>query len=92
MFEKILQPEKLFSLIRGSMARSLALIQLLMKLSNSPILYKMSLTKNSEKQGEDSFGKLDTFNDAMNLISSNALPEHVALSGTHVTLYVTIQC
>lgn len=81
MFEKILHPDNLSSLIRGSMARSLALIQLLTKLSNSPALFKSSLMKNANKSEGTSFESKESLYEAMNLVPANALPEHVALSG-----------
>ncbi|KAH8119362.1 P-loop containing nucleoside triphosphate hydrolase protein [Phellopilus nigrolimitatus] len=81
MFTKILQPDALSSLLRGSVARSLAMIQLLTKLSNSPILLKAALEKRKSKSTEDDLDGKEPFEDAMKLLPNTALPEDVNLSG-----------
>ena len=53
MFAEILQPDVLNSLIGGSTARSLAMITMLTKLCNSPILLKASLEKRNEQATRD---------------------------------------
>ncbi len=45
IFSKLLQPDKLEDLVQGSTAESLALMNLLTKVSNSPILLKATADK-----------------------------------------------
>ncbi|KAI5123982.1 hypothetical protein M0805_006394 [Coniferiporia weirii] len=83
MFTKILQPEVLSALVRGSMARSLAMIQLLTKLSNSPILFKAALEKRKIKSTgtNEDLEANESFEDALEMLPNNARPEDVELSG-----------
>ena len=81
MFSKILHPDNLASLIHGSIARSLALIQLLTKLSNSPVLYRASLEKSIAKSDDTILDSKKLLVEAMDLVPANALAEHVVLSG-----------
>ncbi|KAH7888361.1 P-loop containing nucleoside triphosphate hydrolase protein [Phlebopus sp. FC_14] len=52
MFRAILNPEKLDSLIEGSTAESLALIGMLTKVSNSPLLLKAQVDKARASKGQ----------------------------------------
>jgi len=52
MFSKILHPAHLDDLIQSSTAESLALINILTKISNSPILLKATADKAKEKDKE----------------------------------------
>ncbi|KAL5523808.1 hypothetical protein ACEPAG_7981 [Sanghuangporus baumii] len=83
MFTKILQPDTLSSLLRGSMARSLAMIQLLIKLSTTPILLRATLEKRTNEKRTNSTDE-DTqgsFDEAMKLLPCTAQPQDVELSG-----------
>ena len=83
MFAKILQPDTLSSLIRGSMARSLAMIQYLTKLSSSPMLLKFALEKQSSKASDDD-DVPDTrgaIENALKLLPTAARLEDVSQSG-----------
>ncbi|KAF8520381.1 SNF2 family N-terminal domain-containing protein [Hysterangium stoloniferum] len=78
IFEKILGEASLSSLICGSTARSLALINRLTKISNSPILLKRQNNRDDES---NSVGGSDSIQEAMRLMPDNAKPEDVSLSG-----------
>jgi DNA repair and recombination protein RAD54B len=85
MFTRILQPDVLNSLIGGSTARSLAMITMLTKLSNSPVLLKSSLEKRSERvttDGSENVCEESAYEAALNLLPSNARLEDVELSGS----------
>ena len=84
MFKCILQPEMLTSLLRDSMARSLAMIQLLTKLSNSPVLFKAALEKQKVKtniEDESLMHMNRPFEDALKLMPVGAELEDIQLSG-----------
>ncbi|EJD03013.1 uncharacterized protein FOMMEDRAFT_123160 [Fomitiporia mediterranea MF3/22] len=78
MFVKILQPDTLATVLHGSMARSLAMIQLLTKLSNSPILLKAALEKREDKAESDAH---EAFDEAVKLLPECARAQDPALSG-----------
>ena len=83
MFAKILQPDTLSSLVRGSMARSLAMIQYLTKLSSSPMLLKSALEKQTSKWSDDD-DVPDTrgaIENALKLLPTAARLEDVSQSG-----------
>lgn len=84
MITKILQPDTLSSLLSGSMARSLAMIQLLTKLSTSPMLLKAALEKQASRppdDGDDVSSTRNSVTDALKLLPSTAVVEDVSLSG-----------
>lgn len=84
MITKILQPDTLSSLLSGSMARSLAMIQLLTKLSTSPMLLKAALEKQAcrpSDDGDDVSSTRNSVTDALKLLPSTAVVEDVSLSG-----------
>ena len=84
IFSQILNQDTLHSIIRGSTARSLALINLLTKISNSPFLLKQATEKNSEAEGvNESYVKK-----ALSLLPENAQAEDVSLSGIFVFYFV----
>ena len=70
MFLRILQPDALRSLIGESMAKSLAMIGVLTKLSNSPIILKAALEKKGKLANDDSDseGTGASVEDAMRLL------------------------
>ncbi|EIW61952.1 uncharacterized protein TRAVEDRAFT_57102 [Trametes versicolor FP-101664 SS1] len=82
IFEKILSSDKLDNLVRSSTAESLALINMLTKISNSPILLKATADQARLKaqQGGDVV-KRNAIEDALKLLPSGAQIEDVALSG-----------
>lgn len=85
IFEKILSSDKLDNLVRSSTAESLALINMLTKISNSPILLKATADQARLKaqQGGDVV-KRNAIEDALKLLPSGAQIEDVALSGEPV--------
>lgn len=81
IFHKILTAEKLDSLVRNSTADSLALISMLTKISNSPILLKAALDQANERGGEGSIVKSSVVSDAVQYLPTRAQIEDVSLSG-----------
>lgn len=82
IFSKILHPDKLDDLAQGSTAESLALINMLTKVSNSPILLKATADKakaNDSSSGK-SIQKLGV-DEALRLLPERAQIEDVFLSG-----------
>ncbi|KAI0723311.1 SNF2 family N-terminal domain-containing protein [Earliella scabrosa] len=82
IFEKILSHDKLDNLVRNSTAESLALINMLTKISNSPILLKATAdqAKLKAQQGGDSV-KRNAIEEALTLLPERAQVEDVSLSG-----------
>ncbi|TDL24190.1 hypothetical protein BD410DRAFT_745512 [Rickenella mellea] len=85
MFSKILHPDTLSSIIRGSTARSLALIGILTKISNTPMLLKAAVEKGkgqvTQANGDAEGMGESSFEDALKLIPERSQPEDVSLSG-----------
>lgn len=79
MFATILSPEKLDTLIEGSTAESLALIGMLTKVSNSPVLLKAQLDKARMSKGEHRIRPGIT--EAVKLLPERAQIEDFSLSG-----------
>lgn len=82
MFSKILTPKKLDDLIQSSTAESLALINILTKLSNSPILLKA--TADSVKDKSDSKNhsiQQSSVVEALQLLPERASIADMTLSG-----------
>lgn len=79
MFTTILKPERLDTLIEGSTAESLALIGMLTKISNSPVLLKAQLDKARTSKGEPKIrpGVME----AVGLLPDRAQIEDFSLSG-----------
>lgn len=83
IFNKILTADKLDNLVRNSTAESLALIGMLTKVSNSPILLKAAADK-AKAQGREAEGeaiKRNVFAEAAKLLPERAQVEDVSLSG-----------
>ncbi|KAI0638193.1 P-loop containing nucleoside triphosphate hydrolase protein [Trametes polyzona] len=82
IFEKILSSDKLDNLVRNSTAESLALINMLTKISNSPILLKATADQARLKaqQGGDTV-KRNAIEEALKLLPERAQVEDVSLSG-----------
>ncbi|KAI0335474.1 hypothetical protein GY45DRAFT_1316794 [Cubamyces sp. BRFM 1775] len=82
IFEKILSHDKLDSLVRNSTAESLALINMLTKISNSPILLKATADQarlKAQKSGDTV--KSNAIDEALKLLPERAQVEDVSLSG-----------
>ncbi|KAJ7039247.1 SNF2 family N-terminal domain-containing protein [Mycena alexandri] len=83
IFSKILNPDKLDDLARSSTAESLALIGMLTKVSNSPILLKATADKEKAAGGDVRNAiKRAGVEEALKLLPENAQIEDVSLSGT----------
>ncbi|KZT04627.1 uncharacterized protein LAESUDRAFT_727800 [Laetiporus sulphureus 93-53] len=82
IFNKILSADKLDNLVRNSTAESLALINILTKISNSPILLKATLdqAKSRADQGSDIIKK-NAIEEAVMLLPERARVDDVSLSG-----------
>ncbi|KAJ6497887.1 SNF2 family N-terminal domain-containing protein [Mycena sanguinolenta] len=87
IFSKILNPSKLDDLAQSSTAESLALINMLTKVSNSPILLKATVDK-QKAEGSDvrNAVKRAGLDDALKLLPENAQVEDVSLSGKLIAL------
>lgn len=78
IFSKILNPEKLDDLAQSSTAESLAIINLLTKVSSSPILLKATL----EKQGaSEETSRGVSVREAVSLLPEKVRVEDMSLSG-----------
>ncbi|KAG6878548.1 hypothetical protein C0993_004447 [Termitomyces sp. T159_Od127] len=80
IFSKILHPDRLDDLIQSSTAESLALINILTKVSNSPILLKATADK-AKADRKDTRQRSD-LEEASRLIPEHAQIDDVTLSGT----------
>ena len=85
MFYKILNPDKLDDLIQSSTAESLALINILTKISNSPILLKATAdnAKNKKNSSVDP-KRRRALDDALNLLPAKAHVADMSLSGKSI--------
>lgn len=83
IFSKILNPDRLDNIIEYSTAESLALINTLTKISNSPILLKAVADKAKVKisQGQDNRAKTTVIDEAVKLLPERAQVEDLSLSG-----------
>ncbi|KAI0045277.1 hypothetical protein FA95DRAFT_1561280 [Auriscalpium vulgare] len=83
IFSKILNPDKLDNIIQHSTAESLALINMLTKISNSPILLKAVADKARAKVSHtgDNVAKTTLVEEAVKLLPDRAQVEDVSLSG-----------
>ena len=85
MFHKILNPDKLDDLIQSSTAESLALINILTKISNSPILLKATADNaKNKKNGSVDPVKRGAVDDALNLLPAKAHVTDMSLSGKSI--------
>ena len=83
IFSKILNPDRLDNIIEYSTAESLALINILTKISNSPILLKAVADKAKAKisQGQDNRERTTVVEEAVKLLPERAQVEDLSLSG-----------
>jgi DNA repair and recombination protein RAD54B len=87
MFAAILNPEKLDTLIEGSTAESLALIGMLTKVSNSPVLLKAQVDKARASKGQSIVRP--AVMEAVKLLPERAQIDDFSLSGEHGVICVT---
>ena len=82
IFEKLLSHDRLDNLVRNSTAESLAMINMLTKISNSPILLKATADQARRKvlQGGDVV-KRNAIEEALKSVPDGAQVEDVSLSG-----------
>lgn len=85
IFTKILHPDKLDDLAQSSTAESLALINMLTKVSNSPILLKATADKAKAKDGSSikTIQKVGV-DEALRLLPERAQIDDVSLSGAWI--------
>ena len=77
----ILTADKLDNLVRNSTAESLALINMLTKISNSPILLKATADKAKAKGSQGDIIKRNVVAEALGLLPIDVQVEDVSLSG-----------
>lgn len=85
MFYKILNPDKLNDLIQSSTAESLALINILTKISNSPILLKATIdnAKNKKNRAVEPVRR-SAVDDALDLLPAKVHVADMSLSGNFI--------
>jgi DNA repair and recombination protein RAD54B len=88
MFSKILHPDKLDDLAQSSAAESLALINTLTKISNSPILLKATADKAKVGSSDHNTLQLACLRDALKLLPESAQIDDVLLSGEFLFLII----
>ncbi|KAK0480358.1 P-loop containing nucleoside triphosphate hydrolase protein [Armillaria novae-zelandiae] len=81
IFSKLLQPDKLEDLVHGSTAESLALMNLLTKVSNSPILLKATADKEGASGEQDNTIRKRSVREALGCIPETARLDDMSLSG-----------
>lgn len=81
IFNKILTADKLDNLVQNSTAESLALIGMLTKISNSPILLKATADKAKAKCSQGDIIKRNVVAEALDLLPAGVQVEDVSLSG-----------
>lgn len=79
LYESILRPEKIDDLVESSRTESLAMINILVKISNSPVLLKATFD-NSRTKMSTGLGN-DTFNQLLPLLPKETDIGDVTLSG-----------
>ncbi|KAK0193509.1 SNF2 family N-terminal domain-containing protein [Armillaria mellea] len=81
IFSKLLQPDKLEDLVHGSTAESLALMNLLTKVSNSPILLKATADKEGTSGEKDNTIRKRSVREALGCIPETAQLDDMTISG-----------
>jgi len=82
---RILTKDNLDPLIKNSMAGSLAMMGLLQKICNSPILLKATADKNKGKENQDA--NASAISDALTYLPARPQVEDVSLSGLAFVLF-----
>jgi DNA repair and recombination protein RAD54B len=82
IFSCVLNPERLDDLMQNSTAESLALINLLTKICNSPVLLKATADK-AKNAGDESSKTISRIGvkDALTLLPDRVQPEDMSISG-----------
>lgn len=80
LYDSILQPEKIDDLVESSRTESLPMINILVKISNSPVLLKATLDNSRAKMSTGSDN--DTFNHLLPLLPKETDIGDISLSGT----------
>jgi len=86
ILKKILAKDNLDPLIKNSMTDSLAMMGLLQKICNSPILLKATADKNKGKENQDV--NASAILDALSYLPSRPQVEDVSLSGSTLLFYL----
>lgn len=82
IFSRLLNADKLDDLVEGSTAESLAMINMLTKISNSPVLLKATADKaNANKATQANKVKRNAIEEAASLLPARIEIEDVSLSG-----------
>ena len=81
---RILTKDNLDPLIKNSMTDSLAMMSLLQKICNSPILLKATADKNKGKENHDA--NASAISDALTYLPARPQVEDVSLSGLAIVL------
>ncbi|KAF8348116.1 P-loop containing nucleoside triphosphate hydrolase protein [Amanita rubescens] len=84
LYDSILQPEKIDDLVESSRTESLPMINILVKISNSPVLLKATLDNSRAKMSTGSDN--DTFNQLLPLLPKETDIGDVSLSGKLLAL------
>lgn len=87
IFFKILHPDRLDDLVKTSTAESLALINTLIKISNSPILLKATLDKNKSVDSNLSVQRAAIY-EAVKMIPEKVKIDDMSLSGWSSRIYI----
>jgi DNA repair and recombination protein RAD54B len=82
IFARILNADKMDDLVEGSVAESLALINILTKISTSPVLLKATADKAKSKAPQAISIKKHALDDAVTLLPERLQIDDVSLSGT----------
>lgn len=82
MYQKILHPQKIDDLVQASVADSLALINILIKISNSPILLKATVD-NARSKNDDPASSIQktAVAEALSLLPEKAHIADLSLGG-----------
>lgn len=92
LYTTILQSEKIDNLVQSSQSESLALINMLVKISNSPILLKATIDSSREKIQNSSGGlRADDFRQIIEMLPQRVDVADVSLSGKLIALSKLLQ-
>ena len=82
LYATILQSERIDDLVQSSQSESLALINMLVKISNSPVLLKATIDSSREKVQNSSGGlRVDDFRQIKEMLPQKVDVADVSLSG-----------
>ena len=87
-----MNPDKLDNIIHDSTAESLALINMLTKVSNSPILLQAVADKANHGDNDVKKAKTRAVEEAVKLLPERAQVEDVSLSGGSILLSTAVLC